>query len=289
MFRYELKKNIYSAKNYLIYVLWLFPICISFIFTFLDKRQLRADLTTQAVDVNLQYARQLYDGTNVFSYILNFFMSSDFYMIFLLVLLVSLGINFGKREFELRNLGSGNMLFTRIDIWKGNIKIIVAQVISSNIMIIIFFTVVTALMGIISPVKQCEIFNLNIPIETSSIWKCLKLELEYVLKLCVFVSGGIIFNYVLSYFINNKYISSIFLAAIYIVPVFACTIVSGISTEMGDIISYIVQDRYLFSVYNRYATGSFSVINEIVFPVLYGLIIWVVSEIYHKEVKKNYL
>ena len=289
MFQYEVRKNIFSVKSFFTYVLCLFPVCISFIFTYIDKMQLKADIIGEAKDVNLHYTKQLYEGTNAFSYILNFFASPDFYMVFLLVLLLSLGMNFGRREFELRNSGNGNMLFTRIDIWKGNVKIIMAQVLAANIVIITFFSIITLLMCILSPVKECELFNLTIPIETNSIWMCLCLEIEYILKLCVFVSGSIILNFVTSYFINNKYISGIFLAVVYIAPVFVCTIISGISTKIGTVLSCMVPDRYLFSAYNRYAVCQFSVIDEIVFPILYGLLIMGIARVYDKEVKKNYL
>lgn len=72
MFKYELKRNICSIKNYLTYVFCLFPVCISFIFTYIDKMQLKRDISEQAIDINLEYAQQLYKGTNAFSYILNF-------------------------------------------------------------------------------------------------------------------------------------------------------------------------------------------------------------------------
>lgn len=289
MFKYELKRNICSIKNYLTYVFCLFPVCISFIFTYIDKMQLKRDISEQAIDINLEYAQQLYKETNAFSYILNFFASADFYMIFILVLLLLFGMNYGKREFELRNSGNGNMLFTRIEICKGNAKIIAAQIIAANVMIITFFVAITVFMLLLSPITPCEIFNLNIPVETNSVGVCLGLEFEYILKLCIFVSGSIILNYVISYFIDNKYVSTVFLAAVYIVPIFVCTIISGISTKIGVAVSYIVPDRYLFSVYTRYATKEFSVANEIGFLLLYILIIWSVSKLYCKGVKKNYL
>lgn len=286
----ELKRYLKSKYNIISFLICTVLVSISYYFTNLDKTELYYYITHPAPDFNLNTGKACYEGINGFTYLFDFLFSSDLYIILVIILSLAIGLVVGNVEFQNRTTGLGNMIFSRINLKRGNWRILFAQILYATIYISSFFFTLVVTTLLLYPVKTKDIdFYLVIAVNTSSTFYCILLIMEHVLKLLIYMILVVVCTYSISYFVNNKYVVSFTSLLIYVIPLFLCSVLGNIVKPLGNYISHFVADRYLLSIYNRYAVQHIDIGDEICLPLLLLTVAIITYSAYLARIKRNYL
>lgn len=285
----ELRRYLKSKYTIISFVMCYLPVCISYYFTYCDKQELYGVIMNPVEDVNIEIAKKQYEGINGFTYLFDFLFSSDYYIIFVIILSLSFGVILGGVEFENRTTGLGNIIFSRIDIRNGTYKILLAQVTYICIYVSAFFAILTSITLILFSANSNIEFSIIIPLNTSSSISCLCLIIEHMIRLLIYIILIIVMTYGVSHIVNNKYVVTFVPVMVYFVPLFVASILGYINKNVGIIASYFVADRYYGAIYTRYARGSVSVEEETFLPLILIVLSIIMFILYFKKIKKDYL
>ncbi len=285
----ELKRYVKSGYSIISLLISVIPVLISYYFTNQEKLDLYESIASNSSDLDLASAKASLAGINGFTYLFDFLFSSDFYIIFVIILSLSFGIILGSVELKNRKSGFGNMIFSRINLKKGTSNIILAQILYVTIYIIGFFAVLTAVTLIIFPVDNTVEFSVNILLNITSSMQCILLMTEHIFKLLIYSILVVIFTYGISCFINNKYIIPFVPVMIYFVPLLICSLVGNAVVSVGEFTTHFIAEMYLMSTYDKYAMDGYEYFNEFFIPVLLIAASAALMLIYFKKLKRNYL
>ncbi|MBP3339112.1 MAG: hypothetical protein J6L69_06890 [Lachnospiraceae bacterium] len=285
----EFKRYLRSKYIFIMSILCLTPIIISYYFTNVDKVELYDNIISNSSDFNLDAGIRHYEGINAFTYLFDFIFSPDFYIIFVIVLSMSLGVIFGGTELKNRTTGFGNMIFSRINVQKGNIQILLSQIVFSIIFIVVFFTIITIITLLLFPVNEGKGFTIVIPMQITSISQCVYLLIEHISKLLIYIVSVVCITYGISYYVSNKYIILFVPLIVYMVPLFVCSIVGSFFKPLGNVLSYLVADQYLLSIYDRCTSRNVDLGSELILPVTLVIIALILLCNYCRNINRNYL
>lgn len=286
----ELNRYLKSKYNIICLSICAILVSISYYFTNLDKDNLYYFINNPTPDFNLEAGKAYYEGINGFTYLFDFLFSSDLYIILVVILSLSVGLIVGNVEFRNRSTSFGNMIFSRIGLRKGSNKILLAQILYVIIYITLLFFALTSFTLILYPVQTNEVeFYLVLAINTSSSLECLLLIVEHMLKLIIYMIFVVVCTYGISYFANNKYIIAFTPLLIYLFPLLLCSILGNLITPLGNFISHFVADKYLLSIYNRYALQHINIGDEVCLPLLLFTASMIIYSTYLSKIKRNYL
>lgn len=241
------------------FIWWGVLSLLYFIFCLFQKieiNNLQQLLERQAKDADLSKVKILLDGTNGFTYLFNFYFSSDFYIVFSIICLLFIGIIFGMNDYCVRE-GMGNFILSRINYNKYISKVITARALYIVTFISIYEFITYFFTLIFNPIKRCTAFNFSLNLSTKSFSICLILLILNLIVLSSYLIIVTFFSFVLNIKASNKYIMMFIPFLIYIIPFISCSVVYSISPSVAKLIELFISDRYISIIDSTYKIGMF--------------------------------
>jgi hypothetical protein len=226
----------------------------------------RSLLEVNAADADSTSVKALLDGTNGFTYLFNFYFSSDFYIIFTIVCLLFIGIVFGQNDY-CRREGMGNFILARTDYKSYMKKTVVARALYMISCVSVFEIITCLITLLLCPVKKCEAYNFSLNLSTHSMPQCLMLLLLNLLILLSFLFLTMIFSFIINVKCNNKYMMMFVPFCVYMIPFILCSAMNYIMPMVSLLIEFCVSDRYLLLVEECYKTQRFAV-DDLSIPLI---------------------
>lgn len=249
MFLNELKIYFKSKLNWLLAALLTFPIILSYVATNAEQAEWAQQLESASPDLNIEKTQKLVEGYNGFSYLFNFLFSSDYLVVFFLIALIGFSCICGIQLYNHKKSGFGNLIISRIEYPIYLNRMILAQIVYIAVYMILYFVLLIVVTNIMFPIKLAN----NI----TSILSFNKFSPSMSILILIFQMGLILFL-ILSItviialsdaIINNKYVICFLSIIIYFLPFIICTIVENLSHSLANVLSKLVFDSNLLSIY----------------------------------------
>lgn len=241
----ELFRYYKSKVTIILFLILSFIVSASYYSTYLTKKEWIDVLNLGASDVNIEKLSRIIDGYNGIYYFEQFMLSSDFFIIFNIIMLLGFGILLGSRVFESIQSNYGNLIITRSSFEEYLKKVLIAQWIYITTFIMFFF-VITLIITLIllggESIPSTSIFsNLNI--------------FKYFIDIFIIIihisilHTIIIFLSVLSAVcLSNKYIIQIVPFMILVSGYILGYTLGNMSNEFAFITSFFVFDNIIFNL-----------------------------------------
>lgn len=263
MIFYEYRNYLKSKINFLIILLLSIPVAISYYSTFRERNEWEQQLLHPGSDLNISKTQQLVDGYSGVSYLFNFLFSSDCFIIFFLIALLSFSCMFGAQLFTHRNNGFGNMIISRSNYRKYLRNMIVSQSLYVITFITGYFTLLLIITECIAPFKINNYITCNIPMSLNSVREiCIYFCLQ-VLLLLLLLLGMLICTSLSNVVLSNRYIIHCVPLCLYFFPLLVSLSIGNISGVTGRITSLFVVDNNILSLYFHKVTDA-SIQNTII-------------------------
>ncbi len=249
MFKSELKLYMKSKWNLIIAILLSIPIVISYVSTFQERNEWSKQLVNPSADLNIQKVEQIVDGYSGISYLFNFFFSSDYLIIFILLAIISFSCMFGAQLLKHKNNGFGNMIITRCNYSTYLCSMIKVQSVYVGVFLALYFILIILLTGILFPFKFGSFITCNFPLYSYSALECLKCMVPQCILVILLVLNISVFTSLSDLFVNNKYMIYSVPLVLYFVPFILASTIGNISDSFGKIVSKLVVDNNVLAIY----------------------------------------
>ncbi len=260
MVKNELRLYLKSKLNVIMLICMTIPVVLSYYATFSEKNEWEQQLQIAAADLNIEKTKSIIDGYNGFSYIFNFLFSTDFCIIFFLIIIMGFSCMFGGRFYYDRSSGFGNLLMTRTNYKKYLKSMILAQSIYIVCFLSLYFIILTTITGLIFKFNFDDVLTSNLTLTSPSLVSCLKLYLPQIFLIILLNVIISIITILSNLFFNNKYIIHCVPLFIYFIPFLLASTIGNMSLGIGNALSYLVFDDNLLSIY-FYNIADLSIFN----------------------------
>ncbi|NBI06912.1 hypothetical protein [Senegalia massiliensis] len=273
----------YKSKITILLILILFLIISgSYYSTYLTKKEWIDVLNSGASDVNIERVSQIINDYNGIYYFEQFILSSDFFIIFNIILLVGFGLLLSSKIFESIESNYGNLIITRTLFKKYLKKVLISQLIYIVTFIMFFFIVALIITLILfgeSNMLSSSIFlNLNI--------------FQYFINIFIIIFYIAILHTVIIFlsslsllFLRNKYIIQ---SIPFIILVFGYIIgytFGNMSNKLAFITSFFVFDNIIFNLMEIFILKpNLNNISHVLVFIITCMII--ISYLYQANIKK---
>lgn len=297
MIKNEYLRYITSRFNILIIVFITIPVILSYYMTYLEKNSWEEQVTLVPPPSDLDVASTIVyieEGYNGMAYASNFLFSPDFYIIFVIILLMGLGIHLGSVTY--RNLKSsfGSIIVSRIGYKKYILSILVSQILYVISFIAGYFIILLLLSFFIWGGYSKEVIASILPFTNGL--EHFMIMINHIFLLIIYVCLIILITSLLTSLIKNKYLLQIVPFLLYLIPfVFSSllgNLLYNIGSSMYELTWYFVSDSYLLGLYDFLASDASlqSKISGITVLPLMLTILLVVSFLFNvKKYEKGYL
>lgn len=285
----EYKRYMKSKWNIVVLCFAWIPVLLSYFSTYRSSLELSKMIQEKPADLDLASVQLSYDGINGLTYLLNFFFSSDYYIIFTLILSIGFGAILGSEELRRRKNGFGNLIFTRINIKRGTLQIMTAQALYIVTVILLLFGGIFAVTAMVFPIKTDCFITSNLNLHTNSVLLCCSLLFAQMLILVLYEVLALLCTYVCSAVVENQYLISIVPVLIYLIPFVLCSLIGAVNHNFAVFLTYVVSEQFLLFINNIYAEHRQMAVSDFVLPAI--LIVFLICgwKLYIHKVERDYL
>lgn len=249
MFFNELKKYFKSKLNIILAILLTLPVILSYVSTNIERNEWTQQLKSASPDLNIFKTQKLVDGYNGLSYLYNFLFSTDYLVIFFLILLIGFSCICGIQLFNHKKSGFGNYIVSRTQYSTYLNSVLLAQLIYIIIYMMLYFTLLVIITHIFFPIAFSENITSSLSFDTYTAKKSIMILFFQIVLITILVISIIAVTTLSNVFISNKYLICFLPIAIYFVPFIACTICENISYSFANILAKFVFDSNLLTIY----------------------------------------
>lgn len=258
MIKTEFIRYIKSPFNILFATILSLPVIISYYMTFLDKVSLGEQLFREVppVDLNIEAATIYYEEAfNGMAYLSNFLFSPDYYIIFVIILLIGFGVQIGAVTYRNVKSGFGSTIVSRIPYKKYIKNIFVAQLLYVVTFILGYFS----LLFVISHLIWGGYSEVNASMILATGLEYYFFILSHILVLIIYVCLIMLLTSSTSFIISNKYLLQTLPVLLYIIPFILASLLGTLLFELGSSLYewtwYFASDTYLLGIYFVQATN----------------------------------
>lgn len=281
-----LKNNLKIKYFSLIFLILTAIVALNYFITYQENLELASLLSSNAMDVNISNVKEIIKATNGLTYFLNFLLSSDFFVIFILIFSISSVFLFGRNIIDDVKNGRGNLIISRIGYKKYLESNILAQTIFNFTFLIIYFSILFFCSYLLN-----GNYDLSHGVITRRDIRQYDSIIQYYLIIVVkIISVGIIVNLLtvsatlINTYIKNKYIIQLFPLIVYIVTITIGSTIGNILTNYQQGIATFILDAqisYIIDIF--FVKNSNHLIEIIVFLTISNILI---LALYKKNIKK---
>ncbi len=283
----ELKRYLKMKLSIIGFVLCFVPVLISVLGTYMEYSEFKSELALNSSDVNMDVTRKIVYGTDGLTYIMSYFSSSDMFMIFIIISLFVFGAGIFLTGYKNRNNGFGNMIYTRVDTFKGNVSMIASQFMYIFLFVFAYYFIIVTTLIILFPITSHT--NLTIPMDNPTIFLCLSLLIIQMFMVILFFWICAIITNALSFFINNIFVIAIIPLLVEFLPLVLCSVLSDFNRQAGHYVSGLIPDVYLLAVFDKYSMDNVTLLTPVIFIVFYSVVAGVLAVLCYKKIKKEYI
>jgi len=278
----EFKRNFFNIRTVIIIVVLIFLGIMSFFYSFQEKNVFKEMLVEQPEDVNLDRVEEVIEGLNGIQFNINYILQSDFFEIYVIILLLFCGIFLSSRIREMVDNGQINYILPRVSYKKYAKNLFVSQslyiVVIVSISILISFLIGYVVGGIGNGLGSIGDYSFGFAIFIGiTIIQILLTSLFMIL-----VNGISLF---LSVYIKKKLVIQCLPFFIFLLlPLVISSTIGNLFYSVGTITSYFVPFQNLKGIYwlLQYYFYILYILAEIVPYTTYTVVLFV---IYKKNIK----
>ena len=282
MWKEEFKRNFFNIRTVIIIVVLIFLGIMSFFYSFQEKNVFKEMLVEQPEDVNLDRVEEVIEGLNGIQFNINYILQSDFFEIYVIILLLFCGIFLSSRIREMVDNGQINYILPRVSYKKYAKNLFVSQslyiVVIVSISILISFLIGYVVGGIGNGLGSIGDYSFGFAIFIGiTIIQILLTSLFMIL-----VNGISLF---LSVYIKKKLVIQCLPFFIFLLlPLVISSTIGNLFYSVGTITSYFVPFQNLKGIYwlLQYYFYILYILAEIVPYTTYTVVLFV---IYKKNIK----
>ncbi|SCP98281.1 hypothetical protein [Anaerobium acetethylicum] len=288
MLKNEFKRILRSRSTIVIVFILVAVAVISFFISYNDKSAFVVQLTSDSPDLNKQALINLIDSYKGNTFIFDFWYTSDFSTLFIMILFMWMGISFSSVPMLQKDSGFGNFIITRYDYKKYIRDIIIAQ----SLCIISVVFIVMVLMFVIATVMGGGISSLTYGIyKLSAAGSIVIILLQFLeLIMCAILINGI--SLLISVWIKNKYIIQIFpIVGFFLLPILIGSVIPNFIPSVTKIILLLIPLDTLKGIYMILQDKmDFGVILYSLIPFfIYGFLFVFIYIVNRNQFTENYL
>lgn len=284
----EYKRYLKSKKTYIILVLVLVTV-VSFIISLEDKQMFMDQMGSNSPDLNKSALEQLIRNYTGFRFFFDFWFVSDFFLAYLIILFLWVGVFLSSSLEKQREDGFGNFLITRTSYTYYLRSKLIAQslYISTVVFIASFISLIIAFCigGFRFDFLSIGFYDLN-QIKTILIFL---LQVLLIIFYTVLVNGICLMS---NFMIKNKYIIQCLpVVAFSLIPMLGASTIGNIIQPLGEVLICFIPGNALKSI-NYIFQESFSIESYflcfapfVVFCICLGVLYWGNK----KKFSENYL
>lgn len=292
MFKCEYKRCIKSKFNICLFLVATLPLLLSYFFSYEDKIYWEEQLRLAPSDLNPEMVRELVQGFNGFSFIYRFLFSYDYYIMFVLILLMGFGVFLGPVSLSHVKSGFGNMLQMRMEYGKYIKNIILAQIAYIATFLLVYFSVIFFVTFLIFPGSVINQSSINFNIADNNVFSAVILILAQIFLLFIFISLISVITVLSTAFCMNKYVLQCLPLMIYFIPLLISSTIGNMSVEISNIVKYIVSDNYLLSIqkyFNSLQDNTERILGIVILPIILLIFSFILYRLNVKKYGKDYL
>lgn len=293
MVKNEYFRYLTSKFNILIVIAITIPVLISYYTTYLEKNDWQEQINLAPADMNIEVAKQIYNGFTGISYLDRFLFSPDFYIVFVIILFVGFGIHIGATTYKNLQTGFGTLIVSKIGYKKYINTILIAQVLYISTFVFTYFIVLFLFTSIFGG-GYSEYLTSNLG-EVNGMRHFLTM-MGHVVLLLIYTLLTVLITSLVTHLIRNKYLIQIIPVTLYFLPLLIASTIGNILLYSGSNLFkytwYFVSDTYLLSFYFN-KSSSAPLIDLFwtiaVLPIILILIFWSLYRSNALKFEKDYL
>ena len=282
MWKEEFKRNFFNIRTVIIIVFLIFLGTMSFFYSFQEKNVFKEMLVEQPEDVNLDRVEEVIEGLNGIQFNINYILQSDFFEIYVIILLLFCGIFLSSRIREMVDNGQINYILPRVSYKKYAKNLFVSQslyiVVIVSISILISFLIGYVVGGIGSGLGSIGDYSFGFAIFIG----ITIIQILLTSFFMILVNGISLF---LSVYIKKKLVIQCLPFFIFLLlPLVISSTIGNLFYSVGTITSYFVPFQNLKGIYwlLQYHFDVLYILAEIVPYITYTVLLFV---IYKKNIK----
>lgn len=253
MVKNELKLYLKSKFNILIIVFTIIPIALSYYTTFKEKLMWEQQLLNPAEDMNVGMTREIVEEYSGFRYIFDFLYSTDYSIIWFLIMAMGFSCLFGGRVFGDLKKGFGNMAVIRMGYPKYIKNILTAQCIYVAGFTAAFYVLLTVFTAVVFPFKPNGI---RFYAEKLSAADCVKIYLLQIFLVVILMILMTVITSLSNVVLNNKYIIHCVPLLLYFIPFVLASTIGNMSDIAARITSLFVLDNRLLAMESYFSSDA---------------------------------
>lgn len=236
MVKIEYLRYIKSKFNFIMVSILTLVGLLSYYISYVNKQMWISQRGSGAEDINYKALEEVINNYTGMQFLLDFLFESEFYQVFIILLIAGVGIFLSVIPFEQKESGYGNMILIRTNYKRYFTTLLISQAlyITTLITAVMFILLIVGFIvgGInFSPVGE----------EGLSFFSKLSLALLHIILLIFYTVLLSSISLLSMIYFKNKYIIQISpLVAFMIIPVLLGSTLANISTTLGTIIYYFI-------------------------------------------------
>lgn len=235
MVKIEYLRYIKSKFNFIMVSILTLVGLLSYYISYVNKQMWISQRGSGAEDINYKALEEVINNYTGMQFLLDFLFESEFYQVFIILLIAGVGIFLSVIPFEQKESGYGNMILIRTNYKRYFTTLLISQALYIT-------TLITAVMFILLIVGFI-VGGINFsPVgEGLSFFSKLSLALLHIILLIFYTVLLSSISLLSMIYFKNKYIIQISpLVAFMIIPVLLGSTLANISTTLGTIIYYFI-------------------------------------------------
>ncbi|KPB05181.1 hypothetical protein [Bacillus sp. CHD6a] len=253
MLQKELVRYFKSKFNIFIAVVITIPVVLSYYMTFVEKKQWAEQIQSPQEDMNLATTIEIYNSYTSMAFFDKFLSSTDYYIIFVILLLIGFGIHLGFQTHSVLLSGYGNLIMARVVYKKYLQTVLKAQFLYIFSFIVCYFSVLAFFTYITGAVYSTQRATLWINMNP---WQMI----GHILLLITFIYLLVGITTLLSFLLKNKYFIQAFPIIVYTLTMFIDAFIemnlNNIMSGLGIVGAVLRSDFYLLILYMPIQEGT---------------------------------
>ncbi|UTR16482.1 hypothetical protein MM221_08045 [Salipaludibacillus sp. LMS25] len=293
MIKHEYLRYIKSRFNILILIAISLPVIISYYMTHMEKNDWKEQIALNPADLNIEGAKLTLEGYNGMAFLDRFLFSPDFYIVFVVILLIGFGIHLCAVTYYYINAGMGAIMVSKMGYTKYVLSLLTAQCLYIITFILGYFSLL-ALLSVILWGGYSDFLITGLG-EVNGEYHLLMM-LGHIILLIIYICLVVSATSLLTHVVKNKYLLQIMPFIFYFVTLIVSSFSGSVLYKLGYSVYqatwYFVSDHYLLGIYFYQASDagfqSF-VFSVVTLPSLLIIILLILSITNIKKYEKSYL
>jgi len=194
-------------------------------------------LHSSAPDLNISRVQGIIDGYSGAKYFEKFIFSTEYYIIFIIIVLAGLGVHIGSTMYRNLATGFGNQLVIRQNYKKYLDNVLIAQSLYISVFNLAYLVLVGSLSCIIGGYSSNGLsYNLQ------------HIALHFLILIVYLILVFLITSLFTVYF-HNRHLLQLTPFVLYFVPLFIASTIGNLSNFTSKITENFIADNYLMAVY----------------------------------------